>query len=71
MPVTLHLYVWHALALINLGIWGWAILAPGPAPSGGLFDFGPAISFLLRGVGAIIATLGIWLVYFAGLAVLR
>lgn len=67
MTLDIHLG-WGAVAIVlTVLIWAWAILAD-KGPSGGDYNFGPALLGALHGLLAIIGTLAVWLAYFAARA---
>lgn len=67
MTFTLTLNAWLIPALLTFMIWTTAILFPAPQPTGAMFDFGPMLTKILHGFLAIVATLLVWLLWFAGL----
>ena len=66
MSITLSGWVFPTA--ITIVFWIWAICWPLPANRGD-YDFTRQYTAMARGVGAIIGTLAVWLIYFIVLAV--
>jgi hypothetical protein len=61
MNIVLH--GWHVALAATFVIWLYAL--SGKDEAHGDYDFGGAVTGLLRAFGATVATLVVWLIYFA------
>lgn len=62
--MNLHIPIWLIPIILTAAIWVVAVLWP-IQKGGGDYNFGPAFDALAHGVIAVVATLILWLVFFA------